>query len=124
MSLRRKSVNSPENIFMRHALIHYTFAAVVALVTASASWATIIPIEEAVESVALEVRLNENLVGTVVGRSCDTCERKEFPVTPQTQALENNIRVDLRKLRDQHGKPATIIYNIRSGEATRILWFR
>ena len=108
---------------MRNALIKFTTAAAVAL-AASVSWATIIPIEEAVEAVALEVRLNENLTGSVIGASCDTCERKEFPITPQTQALENNIPVDIRRLRDQNGKPATIIYNIRSGEATRILWIR
>ncbi|MDH3451796.1 MAG: hypothetical protein OEN20_05195 [Gammaproteobacteria bacterium] len=109
---------------MRNALMKYALAALVALAASTASWATIIPIEDAVEAVALEVRLNDNLTGSVVGRSCEGCERKEFPITPQTQALENNIRVDLRRLRDRHGKPATIIYNIRSGEATRILWFR
>ena len=108
---------------MRNALINYTLAAFVALTVSTVSWATIIPVEEAVEAVALEVRLGNDLTGTVVGRSCDTCERKEFPVTSATQAFENDVRVDLRKLLDQHGKPATIIYNIRSGEATRILWF-
>lgn len=109
---------------MRNALINYTLAVVFAFAASTGSWATIIPVEDAVEAVALEVRLDENLTGTVVGRSCDSCERKEFPITAQTQAFENNIRVDLRRLRDRHGQPATIIYNIRSGEATRILWFR
>ncbi len=109
---------------MRHAVIKYALATALALVASTAGWATIIPVEEAVEAVALEVSLNENLTGTVGGRSCQSCDLKEFPVTGATQAYENNVRVDLRKLIDRHGKPATIIYNIRSGEATRILWIR
>lgn len=109
---------------MRKALMKHTLAALAALAVSAPGWATIILVEDAVEAVALEVRLEDDLTGTVVGRSCENCERKRFPITPQTQALENNVRVDLRRLRDRHGKPATIIYNIRSGEATRILWFR
>ena len=109
---------------MRNALMKHVLAALIALAASSGAWATIILVEDAVEAVALEVRLGRDMTGTVVGRSCDSCERRTFPITPQTQALENNVRVDLRRLRDQHGKPATIIYNIRSGEATRILWFR
>jgi hypothetical protein len=109
---------------MRNALINSTIAALLTLAFSTSSWATIIPVEEAVEAVALQVRLNENLTGSVAGRSCDSCELKEFPVTNATQAFENNERVDLRRLRDWYGKPATIIYNIRSGEATRILWIR
>ena len=73
---------------------------------------------------ALQVRLSNDLTGHVSGRSCDQCELKRFPVTSATEAYENNVRVDLRRLADQHGKPATIIYNIRSGKATRILWLR
>jgi len=109
---------------MRNAVIHYTLAGVFALAAATASWATIIPLEEAVEAVALEVRLEDNLTGTIAGRSCERCARKEFPITPATEAYENNVRVNLRRLLDRHGKPGTIIYNIRSGEATRILWIR
>jgi len=109
---------------MRNAFITCTITALFTLTFSANAWATIIPIEEAVEAVALQVRLDDNLTGTVAGRSCDSCELKEFPVTNATQAFENNVRVDLRRLRDWYGKPATIIYNIRSGEATRILWIR
>ena len=108
---------------MRKAFITATLA-VIALAFASPGWATIIPLEEAVEAVAIQVRLSNDLTGRVSGRSCDTCEMKRFPITPETQAIENNVRVDLRRLRDWHGKPATIIYNLRSGKATRIIWFR
>ncbi len=108
---------------MRKAFITSTLA-VLALMFTTPGFATIIPVEEAVEAVAIQVRLNDDLTGRVSGRSCDTCELKRFPITPETQAIENNVRVDLRRLRDWHGKPATIIYNLRSGKATRILWFR
>lgn len=109
---------------MRNVLIKTAAAAFLAMAFSTSAWATIIPVEEAVEAVALRVRLGNDLTGTVAGRSCDSCELKEFPVTSATQAFENNERVDLRRLRDRYGKPATIIYNIRSGEATRILWIR
>ena len=108
---------------MRKAFITSTLA-VLALMFTTPGFATIIPVEEAVEAVAIQVRLTDDLTGRVSGRSCDTCELKRFPITPETQAIENNVRVDLRRLRDWHGKPATIIYNLRSGKATRILWFR
>lgn len=109
---------------MRNRFTRGTIAALLALLTTASAWATIIPVEEAVEAVALQVRLSDDLTGTVAGRSCDGCELKRFPVTAATQAFEDNVRVDLRRLRDRHGKPGTIIYNIRSGEATRILWIR
>ena len=109
---------------MRNAFFNYTLGAVFALAFSAPGWATIIPVEEAVEAVALQVRLGNDLTGKVGGRSCDACELKEFPVTSATQAFEDDVRVDLRRLFDRHGKPATIIYNLRSGEATRILWFR
>ena len=109
---------------MRKAVVQYTLATLFALTASTAAWATIIPVEEAVEAVALQVRLDDDLTGTVAGRSCERCELKRFPVTSATEAYENNVRVDLRKLIDQHGKPGTIIYNLRSGKATRILWLR
>ena len=109
---------------MRNEFINSTLAAVFALAFPTSGWATIIPVEEAVEAVALQVRLGSDLTGKVGGRSCDSCELKEFPVTSATQAFENNERVDLRMLRDQNGKPGTIIYNLRTGEATRIIWIR
>lgn len=109
---------------MRKAFFSCSITVVLALAFAGPSLATIIPVEDAVEAVSLRVRLSDDLTGKVGGRSCETCELKEFPITPQTRAFENNQQVDLRRLRDWYGKPATIIYNIRSGEATRILWFR
>ena len=108
---------------MRNVLLKYLAAAVFACSAATSS-ATIIPVEEAVEAVALEVRLGDDLTGSVAGRSCGTRELKSFPVTPDTQAFENNVRVDLIRLRDRAGAPATIIYDIRSGKATKVIWFR
>ncbi len=109
---------------MRSRIIHLALTMFLALVVTTPAWATIIPVEEAVEAVSLVVRLDDDLTGTVAGRSCGACELKRFPVTTATEAYENNLRVDLRRLLDQHGKPATIIYNLRSGKATRILWIR
>lgn len=99
-------------------------ALMLGLGVAASGWATIIPVEEAVEAVALDLRLNDDGTGTVSGGSCDACERKRFPVTLQTQAFENNVRVDIRRALEQRGQPATIIYNLRSGEATKIMWSR
>ncbi len=86
--------------------------------------ATLVPVEEAVETVALDIRLNDDLTGTVSGRSCDDCRRRSFAITPETQAIENRTRVDLRRALEQRGRPATILYNIRSGKATKIIWWQ
>lgn len=106
--------------FHRHLL------AVIALVlsVAAPAGATLIPVEEAVETVELGIRLNDDLTGTVTGKSCDECETRSFEVTAETQAIENRTRVDIRRTLDQVGKPATILYNIRSGKATKIIWWQ
>ena len=92
------------------------------LAFAAPAWSTIIPVEGAVEAVALEVYLRDDLTGHVAGRSCETCERKSFPITPDTRAFVGKDEVDLRDVLDQRGKPATIIYNLESGRATKIAW--
>ena len=84
----------------------------------------IVYVEEAVETNSLEIRLDEQGQGKVAGRACNKCELQEFPVTPATQALQNNQPVDLSRALNQRGKPATIIYNLESGNATRILWWQ
>ena len=105
-------------------LIHTTAACLVLCAAlALPARATLVPIEDALETVALDVRLRDDLTGTVTGKSCDTCESKRFAVTPQTQAIHNKVRVNLRQILEQRGKPATIIYNIRSRDATKIIWW-
>ena len=105
--------------------IKLTFALFLACCGISAgALATIIPVEEAVETVALQLRLDNDLTGTVSGRSCSGCEQQRFTVTPATQAFENNVQVDLRRALERNGKPATIIYNIRSGDAVKLIWTR
>ena len=108
---------------MRTPLFRQMLAAITLLMMALPAAATIIPREEAVEAVAVTVTLRDDLTGRISGRSCNACETKTFPLTPETQAVKNNQRVDLLQLRSLNGKPATIIYNIRTGLATRILWF-
>ena len=61
--------------------------------------AAVVTLEQAVEAVALDLRLNPDSTGTVRGRSCARCALREFPVSAATKALHNNDRVDLRPQR-------------------------
>lgn len=93
-----------------------------ALTIAMPAGATIIPVEGAVETVALEISLRDDRTGTVSGRSCAECERRSFAVTRATRAYRNSQPVDIRDALRQRGKPAAIIYDLESGQATKILW--
>lgn len=81
-----------------------------------------IPVEEAVEALAIHVRVATDRTGRISGRQCEACELHTFPVTPRTRFSANGVPVGVDELRLHNGLPATIIYNLRSGEATRIVW--
>ena len=107
---------------MHHRVLNWGLSLMLGLVVASATAAPLIAQEEAVETVALQLRLNRDLTGTVSGKSCERCALRRFPVTESTIAIENNNRVDLRRALERNGQPATIMYSLETGNATKIIW--
>ena len=81
-----------------------------------------IPYEEAVEALAIDVRIANDSTGYVSGRQCDECETHRFKITPETKFIGNAQVVGIRELRARNGKPATIIYNLKTRLAAKIVW--
>ena len=81
-----------------------------------------IPYEEAVEAMAIDVRIANDATGTVSGRQCDDCELHRFRITSDTVFIEDAKVVGIRELRARNGQPATIIYNIETRLAAKIIW--
>lgn len=80
------------------------------------------PVEEGVEAMALFVRVDPQGRGHVSGRECDDCDERRFAVSPTTRYTREGVDVGVAELRAHNGQPATIIYNLKSGLATRIIW--
>jgi len=99
-----------------------TLAAALLLLIAAPAAAELIPVSEAVETQALMVKVRANGGGHVAGRECDDCPLHRFRVSPQTRYIAAGKPVSVVELRARNGQPATIIYNLKSGLATRVLW--
>lgn len=78
-------------------------------------------VEESVEAVELEVRVDRSLNGYATGAKCESCAKRRFKVTPETVYYRNYKRVDPSQASSFSGKPGTIIYNIKSRDVTKIL---
>lgn len=80
------------------------------------------PVEEGLEAMRLIVRVDAQGRGHVSGRECEDCPERRFEVTHATRYTRDGVDVGVAELRAHNGEPATIIYNLKSGLATRILW--
>ena len=78
-------------------------------------------VEQAVEAVELEVRVDASRTGYAIGARCDTCRKQRFTITPETVYVRNAQRVDPSQASSFSGRPGTIIYDIETREVTKIL---
>ena len=80
-------------------------------------------VEEAVESDALKISLDEKTAtGVVYGKMCDQCERLKLTITPQTRAYAGKTQVGIAQAKSRLGREATVIYNKHTNEVIRIRW--
>jgi hypothetical protein len=80
-------------------------------------------VEEAVESDALKISLDEETAtGVVYGKMCDQCEQLKLAITPQTRAYAGKTPVGIAQAKSRLGREATVIYNKHTNEVIRIRW--
>jgi hypothetical protein len=92
------------------------------LAVAPARAAKLIPVEEALETQALYVSVNAGGRGQVGGRACEGCPQQRFTLAPKVRFSTQGQAADVAALRARNGQSATIIYNLESGLATKVLW--
>jgi hypothetical protein len=76
----------------------------------------LILVEDALELDALTIVLDDSLNGFVSENNY------RFPITPDTRALEDGSVVSLKKAKERFGKPALVLYDIKSRKVTKISW--
>lgn len=86
------------------------------------AYAVLKVVEGSVEATAVSVFLSKNGKGFVNVRTCSGCAVQKFPITEATVAYENGQPVNLDKLKNPRGKPATVNYDAETGAATKIMW--
>ncbi len=86
----------------------------------SVSAAGLVEIEHAIESDALSIRLSNDLKGVIKGRRCDDCDVVLVKINPSTKFDVNGVVKPLIEAQKWAGKPGTVIYNIKSKEASSI----
>jgi len=80
-------------------------------------------VEEAVESVALKISLDEKTAtGVVYGKVCDHCEELELKITPESRAYAGRTQVGIAQAKGRLGKEATVTFNKHTKEVIRIRW--
>ena len=105
---------------IRH-VIAGLLAAVSLSVFAPGALAILEPVEESVEAVKLEVRVDSSYNGYATGAQCDSCPLQRFKITPKTVYIRNYEQVDPSQAGTFSGKPGTIVYDIKTRDVTRIL---
>lgn len=110
--------------------------AVIALVTTTPTIATstlpnsvipdagqaIIKTHNAIKSVSLQIRLNDDLYGFVDSKTCSFCKTIRITITPDTKAYANNINVPLKQAKNRIGRFATVIYELKTKNVSAIRW--
>ncbi|MDQ7074517.1 MAG: hypothetical protein Q9O24_05050 [Gammaproteobacteria bacterium] len=88
----------------------------------SPSFATLVPVEGAVEAMAIELLLTKEGRGQVSGRECDRCKVKSFSVNAETKMYRGERLLSVAESRRLNGRSGTILYDLKSRKATRIFW--
>jgi hypothetical protein len=82
-------------------------------------------VEEAIESSAVELVFNsEGTVAEIIANACDGCDRQHFLPARELEMTWGKDEIDLPTARGLNGRPATVIYNIRSKAATAVNFFK
>jgi len=94
----------------------------VGMLMLSPLFATLVQVEGAVEAMAIELVVTKEGSGQVSGRECDKCDVKRFIVTTETQMYRGESVLSVAESRRLNGRPGTILYDLKSRQATRIFW--
>ena len=85
---------------------------------------TLIELEHAFESESLYIRLSDDLTGIIKGKRCEKCEIELVKITPNTKLEINGLASDLIRAKGASGKPALVIYDIKTREVKLISLYR
>jgi hypothetical protein len=94
----------------------------VMILGATAANAELVALEEAIEAGRLTIFLDDDLNGSVIGRNCPTCPSLQITVNRATRAIEQGRDVPLQRIRERAAKGATVIYDVKTMTATKIIW--
>ncbi len=81
---------------------------------------SMVEFESGFEETSLYIRLANDLTGIIKGRECEDCEMKIVKITPNTKLEINGVMVGLIRAKSLSGKPALVIYNLRTKEVRLI----
>ena len=82
----------------------------------------LINIEEAIEAASVNPHIDGKLHGYISVNPCDKCKWVKLKVTPETLAEHQGKRVHLNQVNSLGGKPATVVYDVKTRTAVKIIW--
>ena len=82
----------------------------------------LINIQEAIEAASINPHIDGKLHGYISINTCDKCQKLKLKITPDTLAEYRGKRVHLNRVNRLAGKPATVIYDIKTKTAVKIIW--
>ncbi len=82
----------------------------------------IIKTHNAIRSVSLQIRMEDDLHGIIESKNCSFCKTIKIKITPNTKAYANNISVPLRQVKNRMGQYATIVYELKTKQVSTIRW--
>ncbi len=80
-------------------------------------------VEEAIESHAITLIVDGGQVSEIIATPCSGCTPKTLR-PGQTLILESpHARLSVQQAQSLNGKPGTVYYNIKTGKASRVLFY-
>ena len=98
-----------------------TTGLLVFMVSAINTYALAVEDEEAIETRALRISMDEKTgTGVIYGKVCDSCKELKVNVTPQTLVYEGRTQVPLAKAKGMLGTEVTVIFSKKTMDVIRI----
>ncbi len=85
-------------------------------------YSELINIEDAIEAASVKVQIDQSLNGTISVSPCDKCKHVSLKINADTQAEHNGKHVHLNKIKSLNGKPATVVYDVKTRTAVKVIW--
>ena len=76
----------------------------------------------AINPASLRIRMDGTLHGFIESKTCIFCKTIRINITPNTKVYANNIKVPLKQAKNRVGQYATVIYELKTNNASTIRW--
>ncbi len=81
-----------------------------------------VAVESSIEASKINVMMDQTGKGILLVTPCPGCLTQSFVITPNITVIQQGHAVSYEALRTRDGQPATVLFNLKNRQLTRIIW--